>query len=175
MASLAGANWHKPLGIIPCLSWTTASCVFTQASVELCFLDLFPSPLCKLPCQACLPISSYWKTFWGSLGNLEVTIEVMPEMSWGSLGWLRIVWGCPEVTKVPPEVHLGWPQKCLRVSSGYQKSIWDLLEVLPKKWISLVFAHMQCRQYLVPKAWLETDFQQNALTSKKSAILLVIW
>ncbi|KAG0432737.1 hypothetical protein HPB47_020563 [Ixodes persulcatus] len=25
MASLAGANWHKPLGIIPCLSWTTAS------------------------------------------------------------------------------------------------------------------------------------------------------
>lgn len=30
MASLAGANWHKPLGIIPCLSWTTASCVFTQ-------------------------------------------------------------------------------------------------------------------------------------------------
>lgn len=30
MASLAGTNWHKPLGIIPCLSWTTASCVFTQ-------------------------------------------------------------------------------------------------------------------------------------------------
>lgn len=30
MASLAGANWYKPLGIIPCLSWTTASCVFTQ-------------------------------------------------------------------------------------------------------------------------------------------------
>lgn len=30
MASLAGSNWHKPLAIIPCLSWTTASCVFTQ-------------------------------------------------------------------------------------------------------------------------------------------------
>ncbi|KAL3245059.1 hypothetical protein MRX96_047062 [Rhipicephalus microplus] len=30
MASLAGANWYKPIGIIPCLSWTTASCVFTQ-------------------------------------------------------------------------------------------------------------------------------------------------
>lgn len=30
MASLAGCSWHKPLPIIPCLSWTTASCVFTQ-------------------------------------------------------------------------------------------------------------------------------------------------
>ncbi|RWS11009.1 C4orf29-like protein [Dinothrombium tinctorium] len=29
-ASLAGTNWHKPLSIVPCLSWTTASCVFTQ-------------------------------------------------------------------------------------------------------------------------------------------------
>ena len=30
MASLAGCSWHKPVSIIPCLSWTTASCVFTQ-------------------------------------------------------------------------------------------------------------------------------------------------
>lgn len=30
MASLAGCSWHKPIPIIPCLSWTTASCVFTQ-------------------------------------------------------------------------------------------------------------------------------------------------
>ncbi|RWS23122.1 C4orf29-like protein [Leptotrombidium deliense] len=30
MASLAGTNWHKPVSIVPCLSWTTASCVFTQ-------------------------------------------------------------------------------------------------------------------------------------------------
>ncbi|CAG2179994.1 unnamed protein product, partial [Oppiella nova] len=29
-ASLAGTNWHKPIGIVPCLSWTTASCAFTQ-------------------------------------------------------------------------------------------------------------------------------------------------
>ncbi|XP_035220093.1 protein ABHD18-like [Stegodyphus dumicola] len=30
MASLAGCSWHKPIPIIPCLSWTTASCVFTE-------------------------------------------------------------------------------------------------------------------------------------------------
>ncbi|CAG2174971.1 unnamed protein product, partial [Oppiella nova] len=29
-SSLAGTNWHKPIGIVPCLSWTTASCAFTQ-------------------------------------------------------------------------------------------------------------------------------------------------
>lgn len=29
-ASLAATNWHEPIGIVPCLSWTTASCVFTQ-------------------------------------------------------------------------------------------------------------------------------------------------
>ena len=29
-ASLAGASWDKPVSIVPCLSWTTASCVFTQ-------------------------------------------------------------------------------------------------------------------------------------------------
>ncbi|XP_054158242.1 protein ABHD18-like [Oppia nitens] len=29
-AALAGTNWHKPIGIVPCLSWTTASCAFTQ-------------------------------------------------------------------------------------------------------------------------------------------------
>lgn len=32
-ASLAGTNWPKPIGIVPCLSWTTASCVFTQGMV----------------------------------------------------------------------------------------------------------------------------------------------
>lgn len=30
MASLAATNWHEPLSLIPCLSWTTASIVFTQ-------------------------------------------------------------------------------------------------------------------------------------------------
>ena len=35
MASLAATAWPKPLGIIPCLSWSTASCVFTQ----VIFLD----------------------------------------------------------------------------------------------------------------------------------------
>lgn len=30
MASLAAANWYKPVSLIPCLSWTTASGVFTE-------------------------------------------------------------------------------------------------------------------------------------------------
>lgn len=30
MASLAGGSFDRPVGIVPCLSWTTASCVFTQ-------------------------------------------------------------------------------------------------------------------------------------------------
>ncbi|XP_074649634.1 protein ABHD18-like isoform X2 [Tubulanus polymorphus] len=30
MASISAANWHKPLSLIPCLSWSTASSVFTQ-------------------------------------------------------------------------------------------------------------------------------------------------
>lgn len=30
MASLACTAWPKPLAIVPCLSWSTASCVFTQ-------------------------------------------------------------------------------------------------------------------------------------------------
>lgn len=30
MASLAATNWHKPLCVVPCLSWSTASNVFTN-------------------------------------------------------------------------------------------------------------------------------------------------
>ncbi|KAI1294988.1 hypothetical protein HDE_06025 [Halotydeus destructor] len=30
MAALAGSSWNKPVSLVPCLSWTTASCVFTQ-------------------------------------------------------------------------------------------------------------------------------------------------
>ncbi|XP_064609309.1 LOW QUALITY PROTEIN: protein ABHD18-like [Liolophura sinensis] len=30
MASLAAANWIRPVSLVPCLSWSTASCVFTQ-------------------------------------------------------------------------------------------------------------------------------------------------
>lgn len=30
MASLAACNWHKPLCVVPCLSWSTASNVFTN-------------------------------------------------------------------------------------------------------------------------------------------------
>lgn len=30
MASLAATNWPKPIPLIPCLSWSTASPVFTQ-------------------------------------------------------------------------------------------------------------------------------------------------
>lgn len=31
-ASLAATNWPKPLVLVPCLSWSTASPVFTQVS-----------------------------------------------------------------------------------------------------------------------------------------------
>lgn len=30
MASLAATNWPKPISLIPCLSWSTASPVFTE-------------------------------------------------------------------------------------------------------------------------------------------------
>jgi hypothetical protein len=30
MASLAATNWPKPIPLIPCLSWSTASPVFTK-------------------------------------------------------------------------------------------------------------------------------------------------
>ncbi|XP_050417667.1 protein ABHD18 isoform X1 [Patella vulgata] len=30
MASLAATNWDKPISLVPCLSWSTASCAFTQ-------------------------------------------------------------------------------------------------------------------------------------------------
>uniref|UniRef100_A0A914WPW2 Protein ABHD18 n=1 Tax=Plectus sambesii TaxID=2011161 RepID=A0A914WPW2_9BILA len=33
MASLAATNWPKPVSLAPCLSWTTASCVFTQGAL----------------------------------------------------------------------------------------------------------------------------------------------
>lgn len=32
MASLACTAWPKPLAIVPCLSWSTASCVFTEVA-----------------------------------------------------------------------------------------------------------------------------------------------
>ena len=36
MASLASTAWPKPLAIVPCLSWSTASCVFTQVLIKSC-------------------------------------------------------------------------------------------------------------------------------------------
>lgn len=32
MASLAATNWPKPLVLVPCLSWSTASAVFTEVN-----------------------------------------------------------------------------------------------------------------------------------------------
>lgn len=37
MASLAAASWPKPIVLVPCLSGTTASGVFT----EVCILNIF--------------------------------------------------------------------------------------------------------------------------------------
>ena len=33
MASLAASNWPKPISLIPCLSWSTASVVFTKVCI----------------------------------------------------------------------------------------------------------------------------------------------
>lgn len=41
MASLAVTNWPKPIPLIPCLSWTTASTVFTTVRYRSRFLSLF--------------------------------------------------------------------------------------------------------------------------------------
>lgn len=43
MASLAATNWPKPIPLVPCLSWSTASPVFTQgvmsASINWALLE----------------------------------------------------------------------------------------------------------------------------------------
>jgi len=41
MASLVGASYNKPLSIVPCLSWTTASCAFTQGLTKLHLMIFF--------------------------------------------------------------------------------------------------------------------------------------
>lgn len=33
MASISASAWNKPIGIVPCLSWSTAAPVFTQVSI----------------------------------------------------------------------------------------------------------------------------------------------
>ena len=34
MASLAATNWYKPIVLVPCLSWSTASGVFTEVCIN---------------------------------------------------------------------------------------------------------------------------------------------
>ncbi len=40
MASLAVTNWPKPIPLIPCLSWTTASSVFTTVRFKFKYLSI---------------------------------------------------------------------------------------------------------------------------------------
>lgn len=44
MASLAATNWPKPISLVPCLSWSTASPVFTEgvmsASINWALLEM---------------------------------------------------------------------------------------------------------------------------------------
>lgn len=37
MASLAAASWPKPIVLVPCLSGTTASGVFTEVFINIMF------------------------------------------------------------------------------------------------------------------------------------------
>lgn len=59
MASLAATNWPKPIPLVPCLSWSTASPVFTQgvmsASINWALLEsqyfeneVYPNDLAKM-------------------------------------------------------------------------------------------------------------------------------
>ena len=64
MASLAATNWTKPIPLIPCLSWSTASCVFTEVSskqigtVDIASWDiLIDSLLCLLMDSICVIFS----------------------------------------------------------------------------------------------------------------------
>lgn len=41
MASLAATVWPKPVSLVPCLSWTTASTVFTRVNDFLFFCFCF--------------------------------------------------------------------------------------------------------------------------------------
>ena len=34
MATLAATNWHKPIPLIPCLSWSSATPVFTDGAMS---------------------------------------------------------------------------------------------------------------------------------------------
>lgn len=40
MASLAVTNWPKPLPLIPCLSWSTASAVFTTVIAQYFYINI---------------------------------------------------------------------------------------------------------------------------------------
>jgi hypothetical protein len=37
MASLASSVWPKPVALVPCLSWTTASPVFTRVKISIAY------------------------------------------------------------------------------------------------------------------------------------------
>ena len=76
MASLAATNWHKPVSLVPILSWSTASSVFTEVSivqwlgVELCKLSLQASKIHFCIHKMWQNIPGYWhivdfeKNFW---------------------------------------------------------------------------------------------------------------
>lgn len=44
MASLAAASWPKPIVLVPCLSGTTASGVFTEVFISITLTSVLVSP-----------------------------------------------------------------------------------------------------------------------------------
>lgn len=60
-ASLAATNWPKPLVLVPCLSWSTASPVFTQVSLPK-FILIKSGDLCSIKLQGVMSQSINWDT-----------------------------------------------------------------------------------------------------------------
>lgn len=63
MASLAVTNWPKPIPLIPCLSWSTASSVFTRVTL----ITLFHARLRQ--CSSSAEARTRWSRVQGVLSK----------------------------------------------------------------------------------------------------------
>ena len=50
MASLAATAWPRPLALVPCLSWSTASTAFTEVTPSASLSCRFPLGIYNLQC-----------------------------------------------------------------------------------------------------------------------------
>jgi len=76
MASLAATNWHKPVSLVPILSWSTASSVFTEVNGALLF-------------NLCQVFHVAFSTLMLLVGRQE-RHSVCKKLSGGVLAWLSV-------------------------------------------------------------------------------------